>query len=173
MKKLSKMLLILSLLPLVIAACGGGLGSPEDASKAFFSAAERQDADALKDASCEEIHDFLPDFKYGDDDKVDLNFDLVFEEDDVKGSDAIVKVFGRVDIRVSNDDYEQELKYGSRDDDPIAYLRLKKDGDDWKVCDLSEIGLWISADASGLTGPEKPSIQEEDDLENPQGEDPQ
>lgn len=142
--KLGLLILVLLLLPFVLGACGGvDLGSPKSAAESFYRAIENKNEDDLKEVICDELEGAFDSTiaTFDDDNDIEIDYDFTLEfaekEDDSDDDEAIVEVYGRVKVRFVDDDIDREVKMGSRNDAPLAEIRLVKDGDDWKVCDTN------------------------------------
>jgi hypothetical protein len=149
--KRSTLILALLLLPLILGACGGvSLGSPESAAESFYKAVENKNEDNLKDSLCSDLEDTFSDVIAtfdNEDTDIDYEFSLEFaEKEDDNDDEAVVAVYGRVRLREVTDNRDVEYKLGSRNDAPLAEIRLVKDGDDWKVCDPTALSFPTSDD---------------------------
>lgn len=151
------LLLIALVAVFALGACSPGFGSPEGAAESFFNAYEAQNEDDMRDAVCEQYRDQITLLDQDDDDEteVELDFDLKFvevEDDDGDDNTTLIEVYGSLNQRLITEERDINSSIHSRGDTPLfPHIVMRKNGDDWQLCDdriiASPLSVALSSNA--------------------------
>lgn len=138
---MSKLLtsLVVGLLILVLAACGGGgaSGSPTDAAKGFMEAIASLDEEAAKGYLCSAQAEAADEMTGSFDDAEGFTMDvsgLTYTAGEVSGNNATVTISGNIRMEMAGESNELPA------DTLFPELPMVNEGGSWKVCP-SETGL--------------------------------
>lgn len=104
--RLPLLIALMLMLPLVLAACGGGKA---DTAKSFLEAMDEGDADKAKEQVCDDLHTFI-DLLLSEGEDDGANFDDISCEEDGDNVTCTIKV----------DDEEDDITFVIDDDDKIC-----------------------------------------------------